>query len=72
MAIKIRTLPHLYGTVKVVEGFGDYDLLYVRKTNVKSYIVTKSFPNYTIADMVEVDGHYHFGTLKELETALNA
>ena len=59
----------VYGRVRVVEGFKDYGRLYVKKTNLRTYVLSTS-ETLSFDSMVEVNGNYHFGTLKELHAAL--
>lgn len=69
--IKIQNKQGVYGKVKVVEGYKDYPRLYVKRTNIKTYIVSQTQVT-NLDSMVKVNGEYHFSTLKELTQALNA
>lgn len=47
------------------------DRCYVHKTNIKTYIVTTCY-SYSLDDMVELAGEYHFRTLKDLRAAIES
>lgn len=65
----LRKAAHVYGKRWVVEGFPGYRRLYVHRTNVGSYVVSTS-EQLSMDSMLEIDGNYHFGTLKQLKAAL--
>lgn len=43
---------------------------YVKKTNLRTYVVATSYP-FGLDEMVEIGGEYHFATLRELREAVN-
>lgn len=65
----LRKAAHVYGKRWVIEGFPGYRRLYVHRTNVGSYVVSDS-EHLSLDSMLEIDGEYHFGTLKQLKAAL--
>lgn len=70
--IKSKLTQSAYGKRRVIEGWKGYDRLFVhRSSKLKAYCVT-SFSALTLNDMVEINGEFWFGTLKELHDALNA
>lgn len=42
---------------------------YVKKTSIRTYVVATCWP-FTLDDMVEIGGEYHFSTLAELRAAI--
>ncbi len=59
-----------WGRVRVINGYKDHKRLYVMRTNVKSYVVcTKR--HISFESMILIDNKAHFGTLMELNIALN-
>lgn len=69
--VKVQTKQGVYGKVRVIEGWQGIKRLYVRRIKrTQSYIVLDS-ERLTLNNMVEINGEYHFGTLKELNEALN-
>ena len=68
--IKSKIIKGLYGKVRVIEGYKDYKRLYVHKKGKFGYMVTDT-EKVTLDDMIEIDGQFWFGTLKELHSAIN-
>lgn len=70
--IKSKLIKGLYGKHRIIEGYKEYNKLYVHKINKKNfgYCVTDSM-RLSVSDMIEIDGEYWFSTLKELHNALN-
>jgi len=67
--IKSKRIQGIYGKVRVVEINGTRH--YVKKINsTKTWIVSSS-ENLTLDSMVEIDGQFHFNTLKDLHYSLN-
>ena len=69
-AMKSKLIPSVYGRVRVVENWNGHKRLWVKQTNVKSYVLSTS-ERVTLDSMIEVAGEYHFATLKSLHEALN-
>ncbi len=61
----------VYGNRRVIEGYPGHARLFVKRTNVKTYVVSTS-EQLTLDSMVMINGGYHFDTLKELHVALNS
>jgi len=62
----------VYGKIRIIENYPAQGVRsYVHKTNLKTYVVSSDV-RLTLDSMLEVDKNYHFSTLKELHTALNA
>lgn len=60
---------------RVIDGWRKHERLYVfHQTSMRphTYYVTKRAWNVGVADIVEVNGEYHFETLDQLHAALNA
>jgi len=68
--IKSKLVQSTYGKVRVIESSRDKVRYYVSKTSEKTWVVS-CFPFLTLESMVEVDGEFHFGTLKDLHEAFN-
>ena len=54
---------------RVIDGWNGHNRLFVRKTNIGTYIVHKD-KQLRLDNMVEIAGEYHFNTLKQLHEAL--
>lgn len=63
---KLRKTP--YGNSRTIEGNGHR--YYIHKTNIKTYVVSSSIV-LTFDSMVEVNGEFHFRTIKETEEEFN-
>ena len=60
----------VWGKVRVIEGYGNCRRLYVKRSNLKTYVVSTA-ERMTFYTLLEIDGEIHFRTLSELHTALN-
>lgn len=60
----------VYGRVRVIEGFRNMARLYVKRTNLRTYVVSVS-PHLALDSIVQFDGEAHFSTLRELHAVLN-
>ena len=69
--IKSKLVKGVYGKQRVIEGYKNYRKLYVHKRARMGYCIT-SDPTIGLDNMVEIEGEYWFGTLKELHDSLNA
>lgn len=73
-AIKSRLIKGVYGKVRTIEGYKNYNKLYVFKKKVpgqgSSYMVSDS-EKVSMDSMIEINGEFWFSTLKELHGALN-
>ena len=69
--IKSKRVAGVFGKMRVIENWQGLRRVYVKRTNVKTYVVSDA-PRLTFDSMVAVNGEFHFGTLKELHAALNA
>jgi len=67
---KVETKQGVYGEVKVIDNWNGIKRLYVKRTNVKTYIVSTD-QRLTLDTMLEINGEYHFRTIAELNLALN-
>jgi len=67
--IKSKLVKSVYGKVRVIEGYKEYDRLYVFKK--KGAYMISSNRRISLDDMIKVDGEYWFSTLKELHKSLN-
>ena len=68
--MKSKLVQGTYGKVRIIEGLYGRDRSYVKKTNLNTYVVSKS-STLTLDSMVEIDGEFHFSTLKQLHEALD-
>ena len=68
--IKSKLIKGLYGKVRVIEGYKEYKRLYVHKKGKYGFMVTDS-EKVTLDNMIQINGEYWFGTLKELHNALS-
>jgi hypothetical protein len=68
--IKSKMIKGLYGKVRIIEGYKNHKRLYVHKKGKFGYMVTDT-EKTSLDDMIEIDGQYWFGTLKELHLAIN-
>ena len=69
--VSIKTVAGVYGKARKVINYKGLTNLYVHKTSMKTWIVTEG-QCLDLESMLEINGEYHFGTLKELKAALNA
>ena len=69
--IKSKFAPTVFGRVRVIEGWRGFRRLYVKRTNLRTYVVSFN-PTLSMDSMVDVAGEYHFSTLEQLHKALNA
>jgi len=69
-AVKSKLTKGLYGKVRTIEGYKDYKRLYVHKKGKFGYMVTNT-ERISLDDMIEINGQFWFGTLKELHDELN-
>ena len=58
-----------YGKVRVIENYAGIRRLFVKRTNLKTYVLSTS-ERLSLDSMFPVNGEYHFATLKELHGAL--
>ena len=65
----MRLVAGIYGKVRIVEGLPGYGRLYVKRTNVKTYVLSES-ERLSLDSMVELGGEYHFTTLKAIRLAI--
>ena len=68
--VKSKLVHNGYGRIRVIEGWHGLRRLYVKRTNLHTYVVSDS-ERLSFDSMVEIDGLYHFGTLAELHRALS-
>ena len=59
----------VYGKVRVINDYLGIKRLYVKRTNIKTYVVSTS-ETLSLDSMIEINGEFHFFTLKELHNAL--
>ena len=67
--IKSKLVKSVYGKVRVIVGYKDYDKLYVFKQ--KGAYMLSTNRRISLDDMVKINGEYWFSTLRELHMALN-
>ena len=70
-AVKSKLVKGVYGKNRVIEGYKKYGKLYVHKRKGMGYCVTTD-AMISLDNMVEIEGDFWFGTLKELHGSLNA
>ena len=68
--MKSKLVQGVYGKVRVVDGWRVHSRLYVKRTSVKTYVVSTS-ESLSFDSMVSIGGEYHFDTLKQLHSALS-
>jgi len=68
---KSKRVQGTYGKVRIIEDWGGYSRLYVKRTSLATYVVSMC-ESMTLDSMISIAGGYHFGTLAELHSALNA
>jgi len=60
----------VYGKHKVIQGYKDYDRIYVVNKGKKlGYCLVTSLPP-NMDNMVEIDGEYWFGSQKDIKKAI--
>ena len=59
----------VYGRVRIIEGLNGVERMYVKRTNVQTYVLSTS-ERLTLDSMVAGGGEYHFSTLRHLASAL--
>ena len=64
--MKSKLVPGVYGRVRI---FDSTPRLYVKKTNIRTWVVSTS-ERLTLDSMVSVGGEYHFSTLGDLHWAV--
>ena len=67
---KSKRVASVYGKVRVVDGWQGHRRLWVKRTNIKTYVLSSS-ERLSLESMVSVGGKYHFNTLKQLHEDLN-
>jgi hypothetical protein len=72
--LKSKMVKGVYGNQRTIEGYKDYDRLYIFKKKIKgqgsAYMVSKD-DRVSMDSMVDIGGEYWFSTLKDLHKALN-
>lgn len=69
--IKSKLVKGAFGKVRVIENWKGHKRLYVHKRGKHGYMVTDTPKLSSLDNMIEINGEYWFGTLKELHKALN-
>jgi hypothetical protein len=70
-AVKSKLTKGVYGKIRIIENWKGHKKLYVHKQGNNGYCVTTD-PSISLDNMVEIDGQFWFGTLKDLHDSLNA
>ena len=68
--IKSKLIPTTWGKRRIINDYKGINRLWVKRTNIRTYVVCTS-ESLTLKGMLEINGDYHFSTLKELHAALN-
>lgn len=67
---KSKLVNGVYGKLRIIENWNNHKRLYVTRTNLRTYVVSTG--SLSLDSMVEINGEYHFDTLAQLHSALNA
>ena len=59
----------LYNKVRIIRNYDNYDKLYVIKKGKFGYCISTSI-TIDLNSMIEVNGEYWFGTLKQIKKAI--
>ena len=66
---RMRVAPSVYGKERIVEGYCGYDRLYVKRTNVRTYVLSDNI-RLSLDTMIAINGQYHFNTLQDIRVAI--
>ena len=70
-AFKSKLTKGVYGKARIIENWKGHKKLYVHNRRGMGYCVTTD-ASLSLDNMVEIEGDFWFGTLKELHASLNA